>query len=373
MRRVAPVAIVMSSLVVLSACRGSGTSRDAATTSAATTAVTTTTTTRVRPVASAGCRARTVPRAGITDGTLRVGGVTRVYQVDVPEGYDGRTPYAVLLGLHALSVSYKFIPSMTGFDKGARYRFIGVNPSGKLAGTVPFWNAAPTKANDDVAFITALLDRLGATLCIDPTKVFSTGMSNGAQMSSLLACRLPDRIAAIAPVAGEEWLPPCAGRPVPIIAFHGTADPILPYTGGGLNATRIAQLYQYGGKLPRGLPAPLGIDASMRRWAANNRCDPTPTEQRLGAQVRRRVWSGCAAATELYIVEGAATRIRGRCSRSSSKPRSGRRPPRSTPTSSSTPSSSTDADGARVHTALPYISRSGSRSSSRRSPSGPRK
>jgi polyhydroxybutyrate depolymerase len=299
-RRVLTATVVVATLA-LAACSSSGSHANARLSSVPTTARATTTTTR--PLSS-GCGKPATPKAGITDHTLRVGGTERVYQLDVPASYDGHTPFAIVLGLHALTVNYKFIPSMTGFDLGERYHFIGVNPSGRFTHNVPYWNAAPVTKNEDVAYISALLDHLEAAFCVDTTKVFSTGMSNGAQMSSLLACTMPNRIAAIAPVSGEEWLPPCTGRPVPIIAFHGTADPILPYTGGGLNATHIAQIYRYGGHLPRGLPAPLGIDASMRAWAAHNGCNPTPTERRIKPHIRLRTWSGCTAPTELYIVDG---------------------------------------------------------------------
>ena len=134
------------------------------------------------------------------------------------------------------------MPAEVGFTKyQEKYHFIGVAPSG-LTVPVPFWDAAPSTPNYDVDFISELLTHLETILCIDTSKVFSTGISNGAQLSSLLGCRLSTRIAAIAPVEGEESLAPCTGRPEPILAFHGTADPVLPYTGGGLNATKIAML-----------------------------------------------------------------------------------------------------------------------------------
>ena len=133
---------------------------------------------------------------------------------------------------------------------------------------------------------------------------FSTGISNGAQMSSLLGCRLSTRIAAIAPVEGEEYLAPCNGRPEPILAFHGTADTVLPYTGGGLNATTIARLYAWHGAIPPNMPAPLGIDASMKLWAKHNGCNPQPVEVRVAFDVQRRTWTGCKATTVLYIVDG---------------------------------------------------------------------
>jgi len=204
-----------------------------------------------------------------------------------------------------LTVSYKVVGAISGFsDMASRYEFIGVAPSGRLDGQIPFWNAAPVPDNYDVVFIDQLLDQVEATLCVDPSRVFSAGMSNGAQMSSLLACRLPERIAAVTAVAGVEFPAPCDGRPVPVLAFHGTTDPIVLYAGGGLNATTIADTDYYKGNLPPGLPAPLGVDESMRRWADHNGCDPNFVEQRVSSEVRHRTWQHCKAATELYIVDG---------------------------------------------------------------------
>jgi polyhydroxybutyrate depolymerase len=233
------------------------------------------------------------------------GGVRRVYQADIPADYTGRKPFALVLGLHPLSVTYTYMPSLVRFATNApRFRFIGVAPSGLLSGSTPYWDAAPTARNYDVDFISGLIDHLESTLCINTTEVFSTGISNGAQMSSLLGCRLAGKLAAIAPVEGEEYLTPCKGKPEPILAFHGTADPILPYTGGGLNATRIADLYAFHGNEPTGLPAPMGIDQSMQDWARHNACRPKPTTTRISSQVQKRTWQGCKAATVLYIVDG---------------------------------------------------------------------
>jgi hypothetical protein len=54
-------------------------------------------------------------------------------------------------------------------------------------------------------------------------------------MSFVLSCKLSDRIAAVGAVAAADVLPWswCTdSRPVPMIAFHGTADEIIPYGGG---------------------------------------------------------------------------------------------------------------------------------------------
>jgi polyhydroxybutyrate depolymerase len=296
------VAVVIATAIAAGCSSGGRAERARSTTTASRSFGATTTAPRLRP--SSGCAHPERVAPGVTMHTITSDGLVRRYELDVPTTYTATTPSGIVFGLHALTVDYRFVPSMTGFDLGAKYGFVGVSPSGLLHGPTPYWDAAPTAANYDVTFLSALLDHLEATLCIDTARVYSTGMSNGAQMSSLLACRLAGRIAAIAPVSGEEFLTPCAGRPVPIMAFHGTADPILPYAGGGLNATRIAQLYHYDGKLPAGLPSPRGVDQSMAEWAQHNGCAATYTERHVAPHVVRRVWDRCRAATVLYIIEG---------------------------------------------------------------------
>src|SRR5207237_8332263 len=89
--------------------------------------------------------------------------------------------------------------------------------------------------------MSALLDAVEAQLCINQTRVYSTGMSNGAMMSVRLACSLSTRIAAIAPVAGSYYPPiannvnPAATCPdtavTPTIALHGTGETTAPVNG----------------------------------------------------------------------------------------------------------------------------------------------
>jgi polyhydroxybutyrate depolymerase len=263
------------------------------------------TTSPYRVTPSAGCHARSLLASGVHTESLVSGGIQRTYQLDVPANYTSKKPFALVLGLHPLSVSYTYMPSVLRFATNApRYHFIGVAPSGLLSGSTPYWDAAPTATNYDVTFLSDLIDQLESTMCINTSEVFSTGISNGAQMSSLLGCRLAGKITAISPVEGAEQLTPCRGKPEPILAFHGTADPVLPYGGGGLNATRIADLYYFHGHEPAGLPAPMGIDHSMADWARHNGCKAKSSTVRISSQVQKRTWRGCKAATVLYIIDG---------------------------------------------------------------------
>lgn len=264
---------------------------------------------------SAGCRSRHTARPGTTDAVIESGGAQRHYQLTVPAGYDGRQPRPLVLALHSLTIDYHVVPMSSGLTgPGDQRHFITVAPSGLLGPDgLPYWNAAPVKTNDDVAFISTLLDHLEATLCVDTGKVISIGMSNGAQMSSLSACRLAGRIDGIGPIAGVEYSHPCDTAPTPVIAFHGAKDPIVPYGGGGLDSVRIADENFYEGHVPADTTTSHGVDAAMRGWARHNHCDPEPASTKVASDVEKRTWKGCAAPTELYVVTDGGHAWPGMC------------------------------------------------------------
>ena len=96
-------------------------------------------------------------------------------------------------------------------------------------------------AIDDVGFIRALNRHLQARLDLSSDHVFATGMSNGGEMSYLLACQASDLFAAIAPVAAtmmKSFFDTCfPTQPMPVFAIHGTQDNITLYDGN-LNDTQ---------------------------------------------------------------------------------------------------------------------------------------
>ncbi len=86
-----------------------------------------------------------------------------------------------------------------------------------------------------MSFISDLIDHLEGEYNVDPARIYANSLSNGGGMSFALSCKLSERNAAIGSVAGAYLLPwdICnPSRPVPVIVFHGNADPIVPFTGG---------------------------------------------------------------------------------------------------------------------------------------------
>jgi polyhydroxybutyrate depolymerase len=168
-------------------------------------------------------------RTGRYSIVLQSGGITRYARVNVPPGVPSNRPLPLVLALHGAGGTGRGMEQGTGLSSLADSAgFVAVYPSAAWK----LWNiqALPAKP-DDIAFMRTLLDTVESQVCIDPDRVYATGVSNGGGMVALLGCALSDRIAAIAPVAGNyRPLPPCAPqRPVSMLEIHGTADRSVPY------------------------------------------------------------------------------------------------------------------------------------------------
>ena len=262
---------------------------------------------------SAGCGSSTVG-AGQEKVTINSGGAERWYLRHVPPAHDGSTPVPVVVDLHGYSEGaevHAMVSQLGPF--GDEQGFVTLTPHGQGEGPVPLWDTAP--GGPDQAFLEGMLDDVEASLCVDTARVFVTGLSNGAMMTSMLACELADRFAAAAPVAGVTEVPDChADRPVPVVAFHGTDDGFLAYEGGF--GPQVASLPSPDGKGTLGDAAGQagGPGAStepsvpevMADWAERNGCDDAAPEEEAVADDVTLLTFACPAGAEaaLYRVEG---------------------------------------------------------------------
>jgi polyhydroxybutyrate depolymerase len=257
--------------------------------------------------ASASTRAATTAcRGGGSEATTTLtvdsGGRGRTVIVHTPTGSTNRTRSALVLNLHGSGSTAAGQEAFSGMDAAADSDgFIVAYPQGAIAqGVGDDWNvpdepliggaAAPADAPDDVAFLTKVITTLEQRNCIDTRRVYVTGFSGGARMASQLGCDLSTRVAAIAPVSGLRFPDPCPStRPMPLIAFHGTADPIDPYNGNG-------QPYWTD-----------SVPDAAARWGAHDGCASTPGSTTPEATVTVTTYSGCAASAgvELYSIAGA--------------------------------------------------------------------
>jgi polyhydroxybutyrate depolymerase len=193
-------------------------------------------------------------------------------------------------------------------DRAAdRHNFMVVYPNGtgRLQTRVLTWNAgsccgyAASEQVDDVGFTVALLKQLSELAPIERSRVYATGMSNGAMMVYRLASEAAEYFAAVAPVAGGMVVQTIkARRAVPIMHFHSVDDPRALY-GGGL-----------------GRPFPLtknsvlhpNVDAVIAKWVDHNGCSTeakvapaAPEKYRQGHTARRYVYGSCRDGAEVVL------------------------------------------------------------------------
>ena len=197
---------------------------------------------------------------------ITVDGVKRTYLAHIPASVDRTKETPVVLVLHGAGTNGPITVMFSGMNsKSDAEKFIAVYPDGTGAGIFLTWNAGGIGKSevDDVKFLSAVIDDLALVAKIDPSRIFATGISNGAMMSYLLASELSDRIAAIAPIAGTMTTEkPTPSRSVPVMHFHGTADKIVPATGPGLNTPKFITFKS--------------VDESIKIWCEINGCETTP-------------------------------------------------------------------------------------------------
>src|SRR6266481_5272559 len=169
---------------------------------------------------------------------IHFGGLDRSYIVHIPPGVT--SPRPVIINFHGGGSNGAAQEKYTQMDRVAdREHIIVVYPNGTGRGKFLVWNAgtccgtAPAKRIDDVGFIRAVIADLGKRVPIDRTRVYATGLSNGAMMSYRMAAEAPDLVAAIAPVSGSMVLVDFHPTlPVPVMHFHSVDDPRALYNGG---------------------------------------------------------------------------------------------------------------------------------------------
>ncbi len=224
--------------------------------------------------------------AGTTSFTTDAGGPMVSVDVFVPPSFDGE-PLPAVLDFHGLGSNGVQQSLLTGYRDLARSEgFIAVHPSGADAS----WELAQFDApgRDDLAMADDLIDTLVTEHCVDPARVYSTGMSNGGFFTALLVCERADRIAAATSVAGVSHPDGCEpSRPVPFAAYHGTDDTVVRFEGGPST-------------LGGGSSSPLTADffdqsmpEEFAEFAADFGCGAEPEEATIADDVIRYDYLGC--------------------------------------------------------------------------------
>jgi len=181
-----------------------------------------------------------------SSGEVVTGGQKRAYLLHVPKTIPSNRPMPLVICLHGFAEWPAHLMRLSHWNQLAdEFGFLVVYPRGS---GFPFrWHCMsqfdqPEEVQQDVQFISDLIDQLKTEYQIDEARIYANGLSNGGGMSFLLACRLSARIAAIGGVGGAyvtPWAEYPPQRPVPAIIFHGTADPIVPFHAGSSGRSNV--------------------------------------------------------------------------------------------------------------------------------------
>ena len=272
----------------------------------------------VGPLPSIGCRVVPTLPAGERTISFAAAGENGLYLEDVPAAHDGTDPLPLVFDLHGYLEPASLQDNITGLGRfGDSKGFVTVTP--QVNSSVQHWNISPKGA--DITYLKDLLGQVEHTTCVDERRVFFAGYSNGAWMTSVVACALSSQVAAVATVAGIQdysWCRP--RRPVPVVAFHGTADPFVAYHGGsGRAAFPLPAISDSGAVTGKTVgqelatdpgakilgPLPQAIPDQVIGWARRNGCRTAASERRIGGDVTLFSYS-CPtdASVDFYRITG---------------------------------------------------------------------
>ena len=171
--------------------------------------------------------------AGDISGTVKVGSSTRQYKGYLPSNLGENQP--LLISCHGMNQDAAYQKGMLDINSVAdKGKFLTIFPEGEGKS----WDISGDK---DINFMKALIDAMVEKYKIDRNRVYLSGFSMGGMFTYHAMNKIPDLIAAFAPISGY----PMGGtsinasvRPIPVIHTHGTSDDVVGFSGvqGALNA-----------------------------------------------------------------------------------------------------------------------------------------
>lgn len=250
-------------------------------------------------------------RPGTSARTLKSGGMERCYMLYIPPGYEPEQPVPAVFSLHGFASNAQIQDDITGWNHVADAEgFVVVYMDGT---SFPLrWNSDVAKSlasSDDVQFFRDVVADVSQIVNIDRRRIYVNGFSNGGGMAVRIACEQSDLVAAVGSVSGTITSIPddCAtSRPVPLIAFHGTADPVVQYNGGTPSLPPGLRLL-----LGTPLESDAGYDTvAAEMWveelARRSGCNMTPESIPAAGDASGVRYTGCQdnAVVVLYTIEG---------------------------------------------------------------------
>jgi polyhydroxybutyrate depolymerase len=174
-------------------------------------------------------------------------GAERYYILRVPDDYDAKKAYPLVVFLHGNPSDAEWSATYTRYELNvSKYEAIVVYPD---ALTDSWDHGAALEDNADSSFILDTIDRVKASHNIDGSKILVTGWSGGGFMSAAMACRYSASFKAIGIHNGGQPYDPnggasptCDGAQIPTFVSHGGKDFAVGPTSGFYAAEFFADL-----------------------------------------------------------------------------------------------------------------------------------
>ena len=239
--------------------------------------------------------------AGWSVRTVESDGMERCYFLYAPSGYDPNQEIPLVFSYHGFLSNPNSQRMISGWDKLAEQEgFLVAFPQGTKF--PQRWDAGATWSAtdiDDVQFFHDMYDDILSQSSADARRVYVNGFSNGGGMTVRLGCDAADKIAAIGSVAGAvvDTVDCNPSRPLPLMAFHGTGDPVVNFDGMGMQY----QLLREGAKITKAPTYFLGAEEWTALWAEFNGCDPSPIDMGTHGDVSGMLYTNCDENAEVIL------------------------------------------------------------------------
>lgn len=181
--------------------------------------------------------------------TWKIGEVTREAQVYAPPANGKLRPLVITFHGHGggpRHVVRKFAfheiwpEAVCVYPQGLPTPVPLIDPEGKRSGWQKYDG---DQDNRDLELFDAILKTAIDEHQVDPQRVYIAGHSNGAFFAYLLAARRADKLAAIAPVAGNLSIRELRNqKPLPVIHVAGEQDRIVRFAGQERTMTQVRRI-----------------------------------------------------------------------------------------------------------------------------------
>jgi polyhydroxybutyrate depolymerase len=195
-----------------------------------------------RPAGDAGVDETCSRKAPLSPGSYeRTAADERTYQFYIPESLDTSQKVPLVFVHHGFAMSGENMKTLTSWTQIADEEgIVVVFPDG--GGFAP-WNVGEKtvcsvgevvndSTQDDFGFVENMIESIDQSVCVDRTKVFTTGFSMGGYFTNNIACHRPNLVRAVAPHSGGMEIDAQCADPRPVLILHGTADPLISYDCG---------------------------------------------------------------------------------------------------------------------------------------------